>query len=55
MSERSAVQNPLLEYAQAIGWEYVKPDEPCNGEAEMADASLARSWRPSSCASTQAW
>jgi len=27
MSERSAVQNPMLEYAQAIGWEYVKPGE----------------------------
>ena len=27
MSERSAVQNPMLKYAQEIGWEYVKPDE----------------------------
>lgn len=25
MSERSAVQNPMLKYAQAIGWEYVPP------------------------------
>jgi len=25
MSERSAVQNPMLKYAQEIGWEYVKP------------------------------
>lgn len=27
MSERSAVQNPMLKYAQEIGWEYVKPEE----------------------------
>ena len=27
MSERSAVQNPMLKYAQEIGWEYVKPDD----------------------------
>ena len=27
MSERSAVQNPMLKYAQEIGWEYVPPDE----------------------------
>jgi type I restriction enzyme, R subunit len=27
MSERSAVQNPMLRYAADIGWEYVKPDD----------------------------
>ncbi len=27
MSEKSAVQNPLLRYAQCIGWEYVSPAE----------------------------
>jgi len=27
MSERSAVQNPMLKYAQQIGWEYVRPDD----------------------------
>ncbi len=27
MSERSAVQNPLLRYAAQIGWDYVRPDE----------------------------
>ena len=27
MSERSSVQNPMLKYAQEIGWEYVAPDE----------------------------
>jgi len=27
MSERSAVQNPMLKYADAIGWKYVPPDE----------------------------
>ncbi len=26
MSERSAVQNPMIKYAQDIGWEYVPPD-----------------------------
>jgi type I restriction enzyme R subunit len=27
MSERSAVQNPMLKYAEQIGWEYVRPDD----------------------------
>jgi type I restriction enzyme, R subunit len=27
MSERSAVQNPMLKYGQEIGWEYVKADD----------------------------
>src|SRR5437870_5047752 len=27
MSERSAVQNPMLNYAEEIGWEYVAPDD----------------------------
>src|SRR5690348_6341513 len=27
MSERSAVQNPMLKYAQGIGWEYVRADD----------------------------
>ena len=27
MSERSAVQNPILKYAQEIGWEYLAPQE----------------------------
>lgn len=27
MSERSAVQNPMLRYASRIGWEYVTPEE----------------------------
>lgn len=27
MSERSAVQNPMLKYAQEIGWEYIKPED----------------------------
>jgi len=27
MSERSAVQNPMLKYAQEIGWEYVRPSD----------------------------
>lgn len=26
MSERTSVQNPMLKYAQEIGWEYVEPD-----------------------------
>ena len=25
MSERSAVQDPMLRYAQEVGWEYVPP------------------------------
>jgi type I restriction enzyme, R subunit len=27
MSERSSVQNPMLKYAQEIGWEYAKPED----------------------------
>lgn len=27
MSERPAVQNPMIRYAQQIGWQYVSPDE----------------------------
>ena len=27
MSERSAVQNPMLRYADQIGWEYIKPED----------------------------
>jgi len=27
MSERSAVQNPMLKYAEEIGWEYVRPED----------------------------
>src|SRR2546425_6314808 len=27
MSERSAVQHPMLKYAEEIGWEYVRPDD----------------------------
>jgi type I restriction enzyme R subunit len=27
MSERSAVQNPMLKYAEEIGWEYIRPDD----------------------------
>jgi type I restriction enzyme R subunit len=27
MSERSAVQNPMLKYAQEVGWEYVPPEQ----------------------------
>lgn len=27
MSERSAVQNPMLKYAEEIGWEYLRPEE----------------------------
>jgi type I restriction enzyme, R subunit len=27
VSERSAVQNPMLKYGQEIGWEYAKPDD----------------------------
>jgi type I restriction enzyme, R subunit len=27
MSERSAVQNPMIRYAQQIGWTYVRPEE----------------------------
>ena len=27
MSERSAVQNPMIRYAQQIGWVYVRPEE----------------------------
>jgi type I restriction enzyme, R subunit len=27
MSERSAVQDPMLKYAQEIGWEYVRPED----------------------------
>jgi type I restriction enzyme R subunit len=27
MSERSAVQNPMLQYAQEIGWDYVEPGQ----------------------------
>lgn len=27
MSERAAVQGPMLDYAQEIGWEYVRPGE----------------------------
>ncbi len=27
MSERSSVQNPMLKYAQQIGWQYVRPPE----------------------------
>ncbi len=27
MSERAAVQNPMLRYADSIGWAYISPDE----------------------------
>lgn len=27
MSERSSVQNPMIQYAIQIGWKYIKPDE----------------------------
>jgi type I restriction enzyme R subunit len=27
MSERSAVQNPMLKYAEQIGWEYIRPED----------------------------
>jgi hypothetical protein len=27
MSERSAVQKPMLRYAQEIGWDYVEPEQ----------------------------
>jgi type I restriction enzyme R subunit len=27
MTERSAVQNPMLKYAREIGWEYVRPED----------------------------
>jgi type I restriction enzyme, R subunit len=27
MSERSSVQNPMIKYAQQIGWQYVSPWE----------------------------
>src|SRR5438105_13294821 len=27
MSERSAVQNPMLKYAQEIGWEHIKREQ----------------------------
>ena len=27
MSERAAVQNPMLRYAQEVGWDYLKPEE----------------------------
>ncbi len=27
MSERSAVQNPMLKYTEEIGWEYVRPED----------------------------
>jgi len=27
MSERTSVQNPMLKYAQEIGWEYIKPED----------------------------
>ena len=27
MSERTAVQNPMIRYAQEIGWEYITPEE----------------------------
>src|SRR5580692_506572 len=27
MSERSAVQNPMLRYAEEIGWEYIRPED----------------------------
>jgi type I restriction enzyme R subunit len=27
MSERSAVQNPMLKYTEGIGWEYVRPED----------------------------
>jgi hypothetical protein len=30
MSERSAVQNPMLRYAEAIGWTYIPPMKPSN-------------------------
>lgn len=38
MSERSAVQNPMLKYAEEIGWEWVKPNEALQmrgGDTEM--------------------
>src|SRR5947209_15024841 len=27
MTERSAVQNPMMKYASEIGWQYVKPED----------------------------
>jgi type I restriction enzyme R subunit len=38
MSERSAVQNPMLKYAKEIGWEYVRPDDALS--LRHGDASL---------------
>lgn len=38
MSERSAVQDPMLKYAEEIGWEYVKPEAALQmrgGDTEM--------------------
>jgi hypothetical protein len=31
MSERSAVQNPMLKYAQEIGWEYIASEKQTGG------------------------
>ena len=46
MSERSAVQNPMLKYAEEIGWEYVRPRMHWVSEAAIrASTSLAFSKR----------
>ena len=41
MTERSSVQNPMLRYAEQIGWRYVSPPEALRLRA-MMPASTSR-------------
>jgi type I restriction enzyme R subunit len=45
MSERSAVQNPMLKYAEQIGWDYIAPEDALslrNGETGLFFADLLK-------------
>jgi len=45
MSERSAVQNPMLKYAEQIGWDYIAPEDALSlrdGETRLFFADLLK-------------
>ena len=48
MSERSAVQNPMLKYAEQIGWEYIRPED-ARGFPKRGYRSVFQ-WHPRSAA-----
>src|SRR5262249_47215262 len=42
MSERSAVQNPMLKYASEIGWQYIGPEDALVSRCGDAGCYLAQ-------------